>query len=152
MYGTGENVRDWLHVSDHCEAIDLILHKGRVGEVYNIGGHNERTNLEVVKTILKALGQAGEPDQVTSRTVPGHDRRYAIDPTKIETELGWKPKYNVRHRHRADDSDGIWTTRTGGSTSLSGEYSNYFEKMYGDRLIMKSIGDRRRRVSWAMMW
>lgn len=93
IYGKGDNVRDWLHVLDHCSAIDLIIRKGKVGEVYNIGGHNERTNLEVVKTILKVLGK---PESlityVTDR--PGHDRRYAIDPTKIETELGWKPKYN----------------------------------------------------------
>ena len=86
VYGTGENVRDWLHVSDHCEAIDLIIHNGRVGEVYNVGGHNERTNLEVVKTILKALDKPESLIKfVTDR--PGHDRRYAIDPTKLETEM-----------------------------------------------------------------
>lgn len=93
VYGKGENVRDWLHVADHCAAIDLIIQKGRIGEVYNIGGHNERTNLDVVKTILKALDK---PESlitfVTDR--PGHDLRYAIDPTKLETELGWKPQYN----------------------------------------------------------
>ena len=88
--GKGENVRDWLHVSDHCEAIDLIIHKGKVGEVYNVGGHNERTNLEVVKTILKALDKPESLIKfVTDR--PGHDMRYAIDPTKLETELGWEP-------------------------------------------------------------
>ena len=92
VYGTGENVRDWLHVSDHCEAIDLIIHKGRVGEVYNVGGHNERTNLEVVKTILKALNKPESLIKfVTDR--PGHDRRYAIDPTKLETELGREGAY-----------------------------------------------------------
>ena len=92
VYGKGENVRDWLHVEDHCVAIDLIIRNGRVGEVYNIGGHNERTNLEVVKTILKALGKPESLIKyVTDR--PGHDMRYAIDPTKMETELGWKPKY-----------------------------------------------------------
>ncbi len=93
VYGTGENVRDWLHVYDHCTAIDLIIHNGRVGEVYNIGGHNERTNLVVVKTILKQLGK---PDSLIRyvKDRKGHDMRYAIDPTKIETELGWKPKYN----------------------------------------------------------
>lgn len=91
VYGTGENVRDWLYVEDHCEAIDLILRKGRVGEVYNIGGHNEKTNLEVVKTILYHLGQSEELIQfVTDR--PGHDLRYAIDPSKIHNELGWLPK------------------------------------------------------------
>ena len=93
VYGKGENVRDWLHVADHCAAIDFIIHKGIVGEVYNVGGHNERTNLAVVKTILKALDK---PESligyVTDR--PGHDLRYAIDPTKLKTELGWKPQYN----------------------------------------------------------
>ena len=90
VYGKGENVRDWLYVEDHCSAIDLIIHKGRVGEVYNIGGHNEKTNLEVVKIILKELNKSENLIKyVTDR--PGHDMRYAIDPTKIHTELGWLP-------------------------------------------------------------
>lgn len=132
VYGTGENVRDWLHVSDHCEAIDLIIHKGRVGEVYNVGGHNERTNLEVVKTILKALNKPESLIKfVTDR--PGHDRRYAIDPTKLETELGWKPKYNFDTGIQQTiqwylDNEDWW------KHILSGEYSNYFDNMYGDRL------------------
>lgn len=93
VYGKGENVRDWLHVYDHCTAIDLVIHNGRVGEVYNIGGHNERTNLSVVKTILRELNKPESLIRyVTDRK--GHDLRYAIDPTKIEKELGWKPKYN----------------------------------------------------------
>lgn len=94
VYGTGQNIRDWLHVSDHCVAIELILHQGRVGEVYNIGGHNERTNLEVVKTILQALGK---PDSLISYVAdrPGHDLRYAINPHKMESELGWKPTYDL---------------------------------------------------------
>ena len=93
VYGKGENVRDWLHVYDHCTAIDLVIHKGRIGEVYNIGGHNERTNLSVVKTILRELNKPESLIRyVTDRK--GHDLRYAIDPTKIENELGWKPKYN----------------------------------------------------------
>ena len=91
VYGNGENVRDWLYVEDHCNAVDLIIHKGREGEVYNIGGHNERSNLEIVKAILKELNK---PESlitfVTDR--PGHDMRYAIDPTKIYNELGWLPK------------------------------------------------------------
>ena len=87
VYGKGENVRDWLYVEDHCSAIDLIIHKGRVGEVYNIGGHNEKTNLEVVKIILKELNKSENLIKyVTDR--PGHDMRYDIDPTKIHTELG----------------------------------------------------------------
>ncbi len=132
VYGKGENVRDWLHVSDHCAAIDLIIRKGRVGEVYNIGGHNERTNLEVVKTILKALDKPESLIQyVTDR--PGHDRRYAIDPTKIETELGWEPRYTfdtgiaMTIQWYLDNQD--WWKHI-----LSGEYSNYFENMYGNRL------------------
>ena len=93
VYGKGDNVRDWLHVYDHCVAIDLIIRNGRVGEVYNVGGHNERTNLEVVQTILKALDK---PETLIKfvEDRKGHDRRYAIDPTKLETELGWNPKYN----------------------------------------------------------
>ena len=132
VYGNGENVRDWLHVSDHCAAIDLIIHNGRVGEVYNIGGHNERTNLEVVKTILKALNK---PESLIRyvKDRPGHDQRYAIDPTKIETELGWKPQYNFDTGIQQTiqwylDNEDWW------KHILSGEYSQYFEKMYGDRL------------------
>ncbi len=132
VYGTGQNVRDWLHVEDHCAAIDLILRHGRVGEVYNVGGHNERTNLEVVKTILKALNK---PESLIRyvKDRPGHDMRYAIDPTKLEMELGWKPKYNF--------DTGIQQTiewylnnKEWWQNIISGEYTKYFEKMYGDRL------------------
>lgn len=93
IYGKGENVRDWLYVGDHNNAIDLIVKTGKDGEVYNIGGHNERTNLQVVKTILKVLGK---PESLITyvKDRPGHDLRYAMDPTKIEKELGWKPTYN----------------------------------------------------------
>lgn len=93
VYGNGANVRDWLYVGDHCNAIDLIVRNGKDGEVYNIGGHNERSNLEVVKTILKTLNK---PETLITyvKDRPGHDLRYAMDPTKIETELGWKPEYN----------------------------------------------------------
>lgn len=131
VYGKGENVRDWLYVEDHCAAIDLILRNGRIGEVYNVGGHNERTNLEVVKTILKALGK---PESLIRyvKDRPGHDMRYAIDPTKLETELGWKPKYNF--------DTGIQQTiewylnnKEWWQNIISGEYTKYFEKMYGDR-------------------
>ena len=92
IYGDGQNVRDWLHVEDHCRAIDLILHQGRIGEVYNIGGRNERTNLEVVHTILKLLNQS-ESLITYIKDRPGHDLRYAIDVTKLERELGWVPMY-----------------------------------------------------------
>ena len=93
VYGNGANVRDWLYVGDHCTAIDLVVRNGRDGEVYNIGGHNERTNLQVVKTILKAIGK---PETLINyvKDRPGHDLRYAIDPYKIETELGRKPEFN----------------------------------------------------------
>ena len=131
VYGKGENVRDWLYVEDHCSAIDLIIRKGRVGEVYNIGGHNEKTNLEVVKTIIKELGKSEDLIEfVTDR--PGHDRRYAIDPTKIHNELGWLPATKF--------SDGIkktinWylTHKSWWEKIISGEYQNYYEKMYKNR-------------------
>ena len=132
VYGKGENVRDWLYVEDHCKAIDLIIHKGRVGEVYNIGGHNERTNLEVVKTILKALDK---PESLIRyvKDRPGHDLRYAIDPTKIETEVGWEPKYNfdtgIKQTIEWYLENQDWWKHI-----ISGEYSSYFDKMYGDRL------------------
>lgn len=131
VYGKGENVRDWLYVEDHCRAIDMIIHDGKVGEVYNIGGHNERTNLQVVQTILKELGKSEELIQyVTDR--PGHDMRYAIDPTKIKEDLGWEPTILF--------DEGIKKTiqwyldnRDWWENILSGEYQNYYEKMYGDR-------------------
>ncbi len=158
VYGNGENVRDWLHVEDHCSAIDLIIHKGRVGEVYNVGGHNERTNLEVVKTILKKLDKPDslisyvtevynvgghnertnlevvktilkkldKPDSLISYVTdrPGHDLRYAIDPDKLENELGWRPKYNfdtgidMTIKWYLDNKD--WWENI-----LSGEYQEY---------------------------
>lgn len=132
VYGNGQNVRDWLHVEDHCVAIDLIIRNGRVGEIYNIGGHNERTNLEVVQTILKALNKPESLIQYVSDR-PGHDRRYAIDPTKLETELGWKPKYNFDTGIQQTiqwylDNKEWW------QHILSGEYSSYFDHMYGERL------------------
>ncbi len=131
VYGKGENVRDWLYVTDHCSAIDLIIRKGKEGEVYNIGGHNERTNLEVVKTILKVLDK---PESlityVTDR--PGHDLRYAIDPTKIHNELGWLPttKFDEGIKKTVKwylDNKPWW------EEILKGDYQNYYEKMYGNR-------------------
>ena len=131
VYGKGENVRDWLYVEDHCRAIDMIIHNGRVGEVYNIGGHNERTNLQVVETIIDALGKSRDLIQyVTDR--PGHDMRYAIDPTKIHDELGWEPTTKF--------DDGIKKTidwylnnKPWWEKIISGEYQNYYEKMYAGR-------------------
>lgn len=92
IYGDGLNIRDWLHVQDHCQAIDLVLHKGRKGEVYNVGGHNERTNNEIVEIVIEKLGLSRDLIKYVEDRL-GHDKRYAIDPTKLETELGWKPKY-----------------------------------------------------------
>ncbi len=131
VYGNGLNVRDWLYVEDHCKAIDLIIHQGKVGEVYNIGGHNEKANIEIVKTILKLLDK---PENlityVTDRK--GHDMRYAIDPTKIHTELGWLPETKFE--------DGIQMTvdwylknRDWWEKIINGEYMEYYEKMYGGR-------------------
>lgn len=92
IYGDGKNIRDWLHVKDHCAAIDLVIHKGIAGEVYNVGGHNERTNNEIVHLIVEKLGVSKDLIKFVEDRL-GHDRRYAIDPTKLETELGWKPEY-----------------------------------------------------------
>ncbi|WP_339263779.1 dTDP-glucose 4,6-dehydratase [Solibacillus sp. FSL W7-1472] len=92
IYGDGKNVRDWLHVKDHCAAIDLVIHKGELGEVYNVGGHNERTNNEIVHLIVNYLNVSKDLIEYVDDRL-GHDRRYAIDPTKIETQLDWKPQY-----------------------------------------------------------
>lgn len=131
VYGKGENVRDWLYVEDHCSAIDLVMRKGREGEVYNVGGHNERSNLQVVKAILRELGK---PESlityVTDR--PGHDMRYAIDPAKIHRELGWLPQTSfeegIRSTIRWYLENRSWWERI-----LAGEYQAYYEKMYGNR-------------------
>lgn len=131
VYGEGKNVRDWLYVEDHCSAIDLIIHKGRVGEVYNVGGHNERTNLEVVKTILRELGK---PESLITyvKDRAGHDLRYAIDPTKIRTELGWTPETpfdeGIKRTIRWYLENKAWWENI-----ISGDYQNYYKKMYGDR-------------------
>ncbi len=131
VYGKGQNVRDWLYVLDHCTAIDLILHNGKDGEIYNIGGHNERTNIEVVKTILKELGK---PESLITfvKDRAGHDMRYAIDPSKTKKELGWEPTTLF--------DDGIKETikwyldnRPWWENIISGDYKEYYEKMYGNR-------------------
>ena len=128
VYGKGENVRDWLYVTDHCKAIDLIVRKGRDGEVYNIGGHNEKTNLEVVKTILAALGKPETLIKyVTDR--PGHDLRYAMDPTKITTELGWQPEHTFETGIK-DTIDWYLNNKEWWENIISGEYQNYFAKQY----------------------
>ena len=131
IYGRGDNVRDWLYVEDHCKAIDLIIHKGKVGEVYNVGGHNEKRNIDIVKLICKELGKP-ESLIVHVGDRKGHDMRYAIDPTKIHNELGWLPETKFE--------DGIKKTikwyldnREWWETIISGEYQNYYEKMYKNR-------------------
>ena len=129
VYGDGKNVRDWLYVEDHCSAIELIIHNGRVGEVYNIGGHNEKSNLEVVQTIINTLGK-GEIKFVTDRA--GHDRRYAIDPTKIHRELGWLPQTTFEDGIRRT-IDWYLTHKEWWERIISGEYQNYYAKMYEGR-------------------
>ena len=128
IYGDGMQVRDWLYVEDHCSAIDIVLQKGKPGEVYNIGGNNERANIEIVKLIISYLGK---PESLIAyvQDRPGHDRRYAIDNTKITTELGWEPAY------RFDDGivktiqwylqNSVWMDHV-----TSGEYKSYYNKMY----------------------
>ena len=131
VYGKGENVRDWLYVEDHCKAIDLVVREGKEGEVYNVGGHNEKTNIEIVKIICKELGK---PESLITHVADrkGHDMRYAIDPTKIHNELGWLPETKFE--------DGIKKTikwylenKEWWETIISGEYQNYYEKMYAHR-------------------
>ncbi|MDO5444966.1 MAG: dTDP-glucose 4,6-dehydratase [Eubacteriales bacterium] len=137
VYGEGLNVRDWLYVEDHCKAIDLVIHNGRVGEVYNIGGHNEMKNIDIVRLICQELDRLGKTDNaerlithVTDRK--GHDMRYAIDPTKIHSELGWLPETKF--------ADGIKKTirwylenEEWWDNIIRGEYQTYYERMYGNR-------------------
>ena len=131
QYGDGLNVRDWLYVDDHCSAIDLIIHNGKVGEVYNIGGHNERNNITIVKTILKELGK---PETLISyvKDRKGHDLRYAIDPSKMMREFGWEPSVLFDEGIRMTikwylDHKDWW------ENILKGDYQHYYEKMYGNR-------------------
>ena len=131
IYGDGKNIRDWLHVYDHCQAIDLVLHEGKLGEVYNIGGHNERQNIQIVKLILKALGKDESLIEFVADRL-GHDRRYAIDADKISNELGWEPKYTFETGIKEtiqwylDNQD--WMNHV-----KSGEYQQYYEKMYNNK-------------------
>lgn len=131
VYGDGLNVRDWLYVEDHCKAIDLIVHKGRVGEVYNVGGHNEKKNIEIVKLICAALGKPESLiKHVTDRK--GHDMRYAIDPTKIHTELGWLPETKFEDGIKYT-IDWYLSNREWWEPIISGEYRQYYAKMYDGR-------------------
>jgi dTDP-glucose 4,6-dehydratase len=131
VYGDGLNIRDWLYVEDHCRAIDMVLHDGKIGEVYNIGGNNEKRNIEIVKLILKELGK---PESLINyvKDRPGHDKRYAIDSSKIQKELGWKPTYSFEDGMRRAiqwylDNKEWW------EKIISGEYQQYYEKMYANR-------------------
>ena len=128
IYGDGKNIRDWLHVYDHCTAIDLVLHDGKLGEVYNIGGHNEKRNIEIINIILEALGKNESLIEFVDDRL-GHDRRYAIDSTKIRENLGWEPKYTFETGIKEtiqwylDNQD--WMDQV-----KSGEYQEYYKKMY----------------------
>lgn len=128
VYGDGMQVRDWLHVSDHCTAIDVVLHKGKDGEVYNIGGNNEMANIDIVKLLIKTLGKSEELiNYVKDR--PGHDRRYAIDNTKITTELGWEPAYTF-DQGIAETIQWYLDNFKWIENVLSGDYANYYDEMY----------------------
>jgi len=135
VYGDGMNVRDWLHVKDHCSAIDAVLHRGQGGEVYNVGGNNEKPNIEIVKLILKQLGK---PESLITfvEDRKGHDRRYAIDSGKIQRELGWRPSYSFE-RGIAEtiqwyvEHDQWW------KRIVNGEYQKYYQMMYGGRALHK---------------
>ena len=131
VYGNGENVRDWLYVEDHCRAIDLIINAGKVGEVYNVGGHNEKRNIDIVRIICQELGKP-ESLIVHVEDRKGHDRRYAIDPAKIHRELGWLPETKFE--------DGIKKTikwylehKKWWQDIINGEYQEYYAKMYGSK-------------------
>lgn len=131
IYGDGKNIRDWLHVYDHCSAIDLVLHEGRLGEVYNIGGNNEKENIEIVKLILNELSRSESLIEFVKDRL-GHDRRYAIDSSKIQSELGWKPKYTfetgIKETIQWYLDNQNWINQV-----KSGQYQKYYEKVYGDK-------------------
>lgn len=129
VYGDGMQIRDWLHVKDHCTGIDTVLHKGRIGEVYNIGGNNEKANIEIVKLIIENLGKSEEMIKYVQDR-PGHDRRYAIDNTKITTELGWSPSYTFEQGIK-ETIEWYLSNQEWMGKIVSGEYLDYYEEMYG---------------------
>lgn len=131
VYGDGKQIRDWLHVEDHCSAIDAVLHDGRAGEVYNIGGNNEKENIEIVKLILEKLGKSAQLITFVKDRL-GHDRRYAIDNSKISKELGWSPSYTFEH---GIDETILWYLKNRGwmEEILSGDYLKYYQEMYAQR-------------------
>jgi dTDP-glucose 4,6-dehydratase len=130
VYGDGMQIRDWLHVSDHCSAIDTVLHKGKSGEIYNIGGNNERANISIVTLIISTLGKSKNLIKFV-KDRPGHDRRYAIDNTKITTELGWEPTYTFEQGIKETIhwylENNEWIENV-----VSGDYMEYYKKMYSD--------------------
>jgi len=134
VYGDGMQVRDWLHVSDHCSAIDRVLHNGKNGEVYNIGGNNEKANIEIVRLIINTLGKSEALIKYV-KDRPGHDKRYAIDNTKITTELGWKPAYTFEQGMKETIhwylDNASWTENI-----TSGDYANYYDRMYSKDKIL----------------
>ena len=128
VYGDGMQIRDWLHVKDHCTGIDTVLHKGKIGEVYNIGGNNEKANIEIVKLIIQTLGKSEELIKYVQDR-PGHDRRYAIDNTKITTELGWAPSYTFEQGIK-ETIEWYLSHQEWMEKIVSGEYINYYSNMY----------------------
>lgn len=132
LYGDGKNVRDWLHVDDHCEAVLTVLEKGRAGEVYNVGGNNERSNLELTHSILKAMGKGPEMIQPVADR-PGHDRRYAIDASKIKNELGWQPTRSAWPSALADTIAWYKNNEQWWRRVKSGAYRDYYERQYANR-------------------
>ncbi len=131
IYGDGLNIRDWIYVFDHCRAIDFVIQKGNLGEVYNIGGDNEKHNIDVVKIILDKLGKSYDLIQFVQDR-PGHDRRYAIDISKIKKELGWTPEYSfergIEETIKWYQDNKIWV-----NNCVSGDYMQYYERNYAKR-------------------
>lgn len=132
VYGDGLNVRDWLHVKDHCAAIDLVIHRGRSGEVYNVGGNNEWTNIDIVKTILKQLGKSEDLIQFV-KDRPGHDRRYAIDATKLRSQLGWEPTYTFESGI-VETIEWYLSNQKWWERILNGQYRDYYQQQYNKLL------------------
>jgi dTDP-glucose 4,6-dehydratase len=130
VYGDGMQIRDWLHVFDHCSAIDTVLHKGAIGEVYNIGGNNEKANIDIVHLIIETLGASKELIQYV-KDRPGHDRRYAIDNTKITSQLGWKPSYTFEQGMR-ETIEWYLKNIPWIENVVSGDYVKYYDKMYAN--------------------
>lgn len=131
VYGDGKNIRDWLHVHDHCAAIEKVILSGAPGEVYNIGGHNERTNLEIVENIVDQLGKSRDCIQFVNDR-PGHDKRYAIDPTKIEKALGWEPKYTLEAGLK-ETVEWYVQNQNWWRRIKSGDYQKYYREQYGEK-------------------